>query len=246
MISAQKDQHREQSIVEYHFLVEHIAKRLQRRLPNYIDGEDLKSAGYIGLIEAIDRYDEERGVPFRGYAEIRIQGAMLDHLRKEDWVPRSIRKRMKILAEAKEAVRRQGLDVSDHNVAKHLHMDVRELQDLLFDSQVRRLISSHTPVDGDGGSNCLLEDLIPSLDESPYDSVEKEESARLLYLALQELKEREQKVLIMYYFQHRNLKNIGEQFSITESRACQLRKSALQSLYRSIRRKMKINSRNYR
>ena len=191
------------------------------------------------MIEAIDRYDDKRGVPFRAYAEIRIQGSMLDHLRKEDWVPRSIRQRMKILSEAREAVRTQGLGVNDQNGADHLNMDTSELQDLLFDSQVRRLISSHTPMDQSGQSGVLLEDMIPCPKGTPFDAVEKEERARLLYLALQDLKEREQKVLIMYYFQHRNLRKIGERFSITESRACQLRKSALRSLYRSIQKRLK-------
>jgi len=233
-----KQQEREQHILEYHHLVEYIANRLKVRLPDHVDVEELKSVGYIGLIEAIDRYDNGRGVPFRAYAEIRIQGSMLDHLRKEDWVPRSIRRRMKILAEAREAVRSQGLEVNDRNVAKHLNMDVSELQDLLFDSQVRRLISSHTPIDGGDQQSCLLEDMLPCSDDSPFELVEKEERVRLLYLALQDLKEREQKVLIMYYFQNRNLRKIGENFSITESRACQLRKAALQSLYHSIQKRM--------
>ena len=237
MVYAKKQQ-REQNILEYHHLVDYIAGRLKRRLPDHVDIEELKSVGYIGLIEAIDRYDDARGVPFRAYAEIRIQGSMLDHLRKEDWVPRSIRRRMKILAEARENVRKKGLEVNDQNVAAHLNMDVSELQDLLFDSQVRRLISSHTPVDSRDQQSCLLEDMIPCCNDTPFESVEKEERVRLLYVALQDLKEREQKVLIMYYFQNRNLRKIGERFSITESRACQLRKSALQSLYRSIQRRM--------
>jgi RNA polymerase sigma factor for flagellar operon FliA len=238
MLSIKNKQNRDHNILEYHHLVERIAKRLKSRLPNHVEIEDLKSVGLIGLIEALDRFDVSRGVPFRSYAEIRIQGAMLDYLRKQDWVPRSIRRRMKILAAAKEEVRRRGLEVNDSNIADHLNMDVSELQDLLFDSQVRRLISSHTPIESSGIQSCLLEDLIPSTDDTPYDLYEREERFRVLYLALQELKEREQKVLIMYYFQNRNLRKIGEQFSITESRACQLRKSALKSLYRLIRRRM--------
>jgi len=238
MSLAKKQTERDQSILEYHYLVEYIANRLKRRLPEHIDVEELKSVGYIGLIEAIDRYDNTRGVPFRSYAEIRIQGSMLDHLRKEDWVPRSIRQRMKILSEAREAVREQGLEVNDQTVADHLNMDPSELRDLLFDSQVRRLISSHTPIDQGEQSGLLLEDMIPCPKDTPFEMVDKEERARLLYLALQDLKEREQKVLIMYYFQHRNLRKIGEQFSITESRACQLRKSALRSLYRSITKRI--------
>jgi RNA polymerase sigma factor for flagellar operon FliA len=237
MTLSQQEIHREQNVIEYHHLVDRIANRLKRRLPDHVDIEELKSVGYIGLIEAIDRYDCSRGVPFRSYAEIRIQGAMLDHLRKEDWVPRSIRRRMKILSEAREAVRDKGLEVNDKNVASYLNMDTSELQDLMFDSQVRRLISSHTPVDQDK-PGVFLEDMIPCPEDNPLDSVEKEERKKLLYLALQDLKEREQKVLIMYYFQNRNLRKIGENFQITESRACQLRKSALQSLYRSIRRRM--------
>jgi RNA polymerase sigma factor for flagellar operon FliA len=232
-----KKQNREQNIMEYHHLVEHIAYRLMRRLPNHVDFEDLKSVGYIGLIEAIDRYDPNRGVPFRAYAEIRIQGSMLDHLRKQDWVPRSIRHRMKVLSEARDAVRDKGLEVNDQNVANYLNMDKSELQNLMFDSQVRRLISSHTPLD-QNNQGVFLEDMIPSSDNTPLEDVEKEERKKLLYLALQDLKEREKKVLILYYFNNRNLRKIGEQFDITESRACQLRKSALQSLYRSIKRRM--------
>ena len=238
MLSIKNKQNRDHNILEYHHLVERIAKRLKSRLPDHVETEDLKSVGLIGLIEALDRFDASRGVPFRSYAEIRIQGAMLDYLRKQDWVPRSIRRRMKILASAKEELRKKGLEVNDSSIANYLNMDVSELQDLLFDSQVRRLISSHTPIESSGGQGCLLEDLIPSPDHTPYDLYEREERFRVLYLSLQELKEREQKVLIMYYFQNRNLRKIGEKFSITESRACQLRKSALKSLYRSIRRKM--------
>ena len=237
-MSLAQQQEREQNIIEYKSLVQHIAHRLRQRLPNHIDIEELYSVGYIGLIEAIDRYDATRSVPFRSYAEIRIQGSMLDYLRKEDWVPRSIRKRMKILAEAKESVRAQGEEVTDQRVAEHLNMDITELHDLLFDSQVRRLISSQTPINSHDGIGMCLEDLLACNRENSLDSIEREERARTLYLALQELKEREQKVLIMYYFQERNLRNIGEQFSITESRACQIRKMALKSLYRSIKKKM--------
>ena len=164
MLYSKKTQERDQNILEYHHIVARIAKRLKTRLPDHVDIEDLKSVGFIGLIEAIDRYDSSRGVPFRSYAEIRIQGAMLDYLRKQDWVPRSIRRRMKILAAAKEEIRKKGLEVNDGTLADQLHMSVSDLQDLLFDSQVRRLISSHTPIESSGGQGCFIEDLLPCPD----------------------------------------------------------------------------------
>jgi len=228
MVHSQKNTAtREMVILQHSHLVEKIAFRLKRRVPAHVDFEELRSVGFIGLIEALDRYDDSKGVPFQAYAEIRINGSMLDYLRKEDWVPRSIRQQMKTLKEGKAILSEQGLECTDQNLANVLDLTMDETRKLLFEAQHRTVLSS-------GRSNSSEEMYFEDIVEDPSETVEStlltKESKERLRDSIVELSERQRRVLEMYYFEGYNLKEIGLSFKITESRVCQIRKNAIKAL----------------
>ena len=132
---------RQEKILQYSSLVEQVAYRLKNRVPSHVDFEELQSVGMIGLIEALDRYDDTKGVPFRAYAEIRINGSMLDYLRKEDWVPRSIRKQMKLYQQGKQMLEERQMEYTDENLGKVLGLSKEQTRKLLFETQKRTVIS---------------------------------------------------------------------------------------------------------
>jgi RNA polymerase sigma factor for flagellar operon FliA len=232
MVASPKTSNREQQILQYYPLVEQIAYRLKRRVPAHIDFEELRSVGLIGLIEALDRYDHSKGVPFRAYAEIRVNGAMLDYLRKEDWVPRSIRKQMKLLEQGHKILQEKEMAVTDKNLGLVLGLNKEEVRKLLFETQSRVLLSSSINITK--AEELFLEEVLEDTDQNillDFISHEKEERVRD---ALDMLESREKQVLEMYYFDEQNLRSIGKKFKITESRACQIRKSAIKTLQKKL------------
>lgn len=229
-----KSQKREQAIITFAPIVDQVAYRLKRRIPDHVDFEELRSVGYIGLIEAIDRYDDQKNVPFKVYAEIRINGAMLDYLRKEDWMPRSLRQQMKQLQQAKEILKNAGMEETDQSLAELLQMSLADTRQLLIDSQARQMLSSEI-VYGDS-ERMLLEDILPDDGDDALENMEHAEDLTLVREGLKHLPEREQTVLRMYFLENKNLRQIGDFFNITESRACQLRKNALKELQRQVKR----------
>ena len=228
-----KSQKREQTIIAFAPIVDQVAFRLKRRIPDHVDFEELRSVGYIGLIEAIDRYDDQKNVPFKVYAEIRINGAMLDYLRKEDWMPRSLRQQMKQLQQAKEILKNAGMEVTDQSLADMLQMSLDETRQLLMDAQSRQMVSSEI-IYGDSDS-MLLEEILPDDGDDALDTLQHAEDLALVREGLANLPEREQTVLRMYFLENQNLRQIGAFFNITESRACQLRKNALKELQRQVK-----------
>jgi RNA polymerase sigma factor for flagellar operon FliA len=225
---------REQTIIAFAPIVDQVAYRLKRRIPAHIDFEELRSVGYIGLIEAIDRYDDQKNVPFRAYAEIRINGAMLDYLRKEDWMPRSLRQQMKELQKAKELLSNSSREITEVALAEILQMSLSDTRQLLLDSQSRQVVSSEISVGP--SESMLLEEVLSDDSDDALTLLEQMENREQVQAALASLSEREQRVLKMYYLEHQNLREIGAALSITESRACQLRKNALKELRRQVKR----------
>jgi RNA polymerase sigma factor for flagellar operon FliA len=186
------------------------------------------------LIEAIDRYDDQKNVPFRAYAEIRINGAMLDYLRKEDWMPRSLRQQMKELQKAKELLSNSSREITEVALAEILQMSLSDTRQLLLDSQSRQVVSSEISVGP--SESMLLEEVLSDDSDDALTLLEQMENREQVQAALASLSEREQRVLKMYYLEHQNLREIGAALSITESRACQLRKNALKELRRQVKR----------
>ena len=156
---------REQLILDYYPLVRTIACRMARRLPPSVEVDELINIGTLGLIDAVDRYDASRGVPFKAYAEIRIQGAMFDALRGDDWVPRSVRRKVNRIEHAKKTLSfNLGRDPSRDEMAAAMDMSTDEYDNLVRDARIKKLISLDIPTTEDG--NTPLVEIIPNNDDS--------------------------------------------------------------------------------
>lgn len=222
---------RERLILEYAPLVKHVAGRLAVMLPPHVEFDDLVSYGMFGLVEAVERYDFERGVKFETYAAARIRGAIIDGLRSADWVPRSVRQKARALE--KELIRlesRLGRAASDDEIAQALGMTVQEYDRLLAELSGASLVSLDEVWVADPEEESqlrLLETVSNESAASPEDSLEEKELERLLAEAIDRLPERERLVVALYYHEGLTLKEIGRVLGVTESRVCQIHTKAI-------------------
>ncbi|WP_336366927.1 RNA polymerase sigma factor FliA [Marinobacter sp. C2H3] len=218
---------RPSELVETHApLVKKIALHLLARLPASVQLEDLMQAGMIGLLEAAQRYTSTRGASFETYAGIRIRGAMVDEIRKGDWVPRSVHRNSRRIAQAIKAVEdRLGREAQDAEVAEELGMDLAEYHSSLSDANGGRLFS----LDELNESGELPIDHTDD-DDNPLDGLSEDAFRRSLAQAIDELPEREKLVLSLYYQEELNLKEIGAVIGVSESRVSQIHSQAAHRL----------------
>ncbi len=211
-------------ITRHALLVKRIAYHLVSRLPPSVQVNDLIQAGMIGLIEAARGYDPSRGASFETYAGIRIRGAMIDEIRRNDWVPRSVHRKLRQVTEALRAVEaRHGRSAEEHEVAAALGIGLDEYHRILQDASGSRLFSLD---DEDNG----LADGLQDADSDPYIGVSNEEFRRKLAGTVATLPDRERLVLSLYYEQELNLREIGQVMGVTESRVSQIHSQALARL----------------
>ncbi len=209
-------------VEEYSELVRRIALMLMARMPSSVQLDDLIQSGMIGLLEAAAKYDPSRGASFSTYAGIRIRGAMLDELRRGDWIPRSVHKNTRAIAEAiRHAEIKLGRTASDREVAVEMDIDLSTYHDMLQDSMSGRLFSLDDMLDPD----VFLEQ-----HGSVQDNLQKSALKESLAAAIQTLPEREQLVLALYYDEEMNLKEIGQILGVSESRVCQIHSQAAMRL----------------
>lgn len=224
---------REETAIEFAPVVKKIALKLAARLPSGFEVDDLIQAGMIGLLEAIERFDPQKGVKFKTFAEIRVRGAMLDELRARDWIPRSVRDNCGKLENAYTSLRAQNIDhPSDKQIAKQLEIKPKELPEFLHKSKPIPLLSlENLGKKGDGDSSLnILDTLSNPDDESPVDTVLGGEAKDLVLRALEKLPEKEKLVLSLYYVEDLNLKEIGAVLDVSESRVSQMRTKAIAML----------------
>ncbi|EON94027.1 flagellar biosynthesis sigma factor FliA [Marinobacter lipolyticus SM19] len=210
-------------LVEEHApLVKKIALHLMARLPASVQLEDLMQAGMIGLLEAAQRYSSTKGATFETYAGIRIRGAMVDEIRKGDWVPRSVHRNARRISQAIKAVEdRFGREAQDQEVADELGVELAEYHSSLSDANSGRLFS----LDELNESGDLpLEEAEAS--DNPLDDITSDAFKRSLAQAIEELPEREKLVLSLYYQEELNLKEIGAVLGVSESRVSQIHSQA--------------------
>lgn len=213
-----------ETVARHGTLVARIAHHLAARLPASVDVNDLIQAGMIGLIEASRSYDASQGAAFETYASIRIRGAMLDEIRRGDWVPRSVHRRVRELSAATAAIEQKtGRAARDVEIAQALQIPVEELNRLLEDASRGQVLSIDAHADESG------ELRLPASTSaaSAAAGVEREAFASDLASAIGKLPEREQLVMSLYYEQGLNLREIGAVLGVTESRVCQLHGQAL-------------------
>ena len=220
-------------ILKHIHLVEKIAQKISYTLPKHVDSDDLLHVGMVGLIEAVDRYDETRGIPFKSYAELRIRGAMLDSLRKLDWAPRSVRRMYKEIQKAHRYLSKQyGSPATYSDVAQFLQMNVSDVERILRDATSTHMLSLSKPIGRE--SDTSIGEMIPSKGETPIDEILQMESCTHLQQGIEQLEERERTVIELYYYKGLKLREIGEEMGVTESRVCQIRAAAIRNLRKKI------------
>ncbi len=213
------------NVEDYAYLVKRIAYHMMMRMPASVQVEDLIQAGMIGLIEAAQKYDGSRGASFETYAGIRIRGAIVDEMRRGDWVPRSVHRNARRISQAVAAVEaRTGRDASDSEVAAELEISLDDYYVMLQDSSGSRLFSyeetfgeEDSNIDGSEHSSHFA---------SPFEGLQRDGLKRALADAIASLPEREQMVLALYYDQELNLKEIGMVLGVSESRVSQIHSQA--------------------
>lgn len=215
-------QSRNRLIERYMPLVRFTAERMAKKLPGNVDVEDLANAGVFGLMKALDGFDLDREVRFETYCAIRTRGAILDELRACDWVPRLVRaKAHKVDAGTADLEKKLGRPPRDHELADHLQISMDELRDLVKGSKAVTVTSLHEGLPDQGADKSLrrIDVLEDEKAEEPSLRAMRED---LFRLATETLSEREQTILVLYYYEEMTLREIGAVLDLSESRVCQL------------------------
>lgn len=220
---------REKIIIEYAGLVKLVAGRLSMYLGYNVEYDDLVSYGIFGLIDAIDKFDYSKGYKFETYASLRIRGAILDQIRKMDWIPRSIRQKQRKLENAYQSLEtRYGKNVTDDELARELDISIEELEDWQNQTKITNIISLDEFLEQ--GSESKSEQYFATTFDQPETIVEKQELKEILTKVLDTLTEKEKKVIILYYYEDLTLKEISKILEVSESRISQLHTKALQKM----------------
>ena len=222
---------REKIILEYAPLVKVVAGRLSMYLGYNVEYEDLVSYGIFGLIDAIDKFDCLKDVKFETYASLRIRGAILDQIRKMDWIPRTIRqKQKKIDAVIKEIEIKYGRSATDEEISAGLGITGEEYLEWQSQMKITNVVSlnefleqgSEVPNEAGQGRSAQF--------DSPEEVLERDELKKMLTEALELLTEKERKVIVLYYYEDLTLKEISNILGVSESRISQLHTRALQKM----------------
>jgi len=219
MYTAQGIRRDDELVTRYAPLVKRIAYHLIGRLPASVMVDDLIQAGMIGLLDAARHYDEAQGASFETYASIRVRGAMLDELRRNDWAPKSVHRKARDVAEAVQRVEAAtGHDATDKDVAREMGISLDEYHQILLDASTCK-VANFEDLGLDGAA---MGDGLPEGEPAPLREVQNERFATSLAAAIATLPEREQLVVSLYYDKELNLKEIGAVLGVSESRISQL------------------------
>ena len=220
---------REQIIIEYVPLVKVVAGRLAIYLGSNVEYDDLVSYGIFGLIDAIDKYDYGKGIKFETYASLRIRGAILDQIRKMDWIPRSVRQKQKAIdAAIKKLETMHGNDYTDEDIARELGISEEEYCTWIGQTNVSNIASLDDFLEQ--GNDVKSSNNMAYKRSEPEHVIEEQELKRALGEAMESLTEKEHKVVLLYYFEELTLKEISRVMEVSESRVSQLHSKALKKL----------------
>lgn len=220
---------KDEIVVKYASLVKYLAQKIAIRLPANIELDDLISAGVIGLMDAVDKYDCTRDNKFKTYAEFRIRGAMLDELRSQDWVPRSVREKAKQLERVFSRIEHaKGRPATDAEMCEELKVNPEEFAELL--NEVRSVsllnyddLNSLTKTDKKSMMGLIENGKL----NNPFAEVSRQNLKGMVEKAIADLPEKQRLVLALYYYEDMNLKEIGRVLEVTESRVSQLHTQAV-------------------
>lgn len=222
---------REKLILEYAPLVKVVAGRLSMYLGYNVEYDDLVSYGIFGLIDAIDKFDCMKEVKFETYASLRIRGAILDQIRKMDWIPRTIRQRQKkIEAVMREIEQNTGRTATDEEIASGLGISDDEYLEWQSQMKITGVVSLNEYMEQGSDVSQDYGRHTTARFESPEERIEKEELTKVLGEALKLLTEKEQKVITLYYYEELTLKEISSVLEVSESRISQIHTRALQKM----------------
>ncbi len=223
---------REKIILEYAGLVKIVAGRLSMYLGYTVEYDDLVGYGIFGLIDAIDKFDYNKGVKFETYATLRIRGAILDQIRKMDWLPRTIRQKQKKIEQALQKISLSGREASMQELAEELGISLDELDDWQNQTQMNTIMSLDEYLEQ--GTEIRMNSEANTHFEQPEKLMEQEEMKKMLMQALDGLTENEKRVITLYYYEEMTLKEISMILEVSESRISQLHTKALKKMKKKL------------
>jgi RNA polymerase sigma factor for flagellar operon FliA len=222
---------RDELIVYYAPLVKYVAGRIAAGLPQTVDQSDLVSYGMFGLIDAITKFDPERGFKFETYAISRIKGAVLDELRAVDWVPRSVRSKAKSVERAMAKLEAQlHRAPTDAEIAGELDITADQLNGIYKQISTLGMVALDEMLSFNGSESLTFGDTLADRRDGPVSTYERVEMRQLLADAINRMNEREKIVLTLYYYENLTLAEIGKVLGVTESRVCQIHTKAVLQL----------------
>ena len=237
MYTAHGKSDKNQLLKDHAPLVKKLAHQMKAKLPPSVEVDDLIQAGMIGLLDAVNRYEETHGAQFETYAVQRIRGAMLDELRSSDWMPRSMRQNMRKIEIAMNALQqRLGRPPTETEVAKQLKMTLVEYQELLTDGGGHQLVYYEDFHDGEGNEH-FLDRYCSDNASDPLKALMNTDFRQAVIDAILALPEREKILMGLYYEQEMNLKEIGAVMGVSESRVCQLHSQAIARMRANLKEK---------
>lgn len=220
---------REQLIIEYAPLVKLVAGRLSMYLGYTVEFDDLVGYGVFGLIDAIDKFDYDKGIKFETYASLRIRGAILDQIRKMDWIPRSLRQKQKRMEQVTmDLDSKLGRAATEEEIAEALEISVEEYYTWQGQFKVTGISSLEDYLEQ--GSEVKASGTRRAVAEQPELAMEEQDLKRVLAEALTQLTEKERRVIELYYYEELTLKEISQVLEVSESRVSQLHTKALQKM----------------
>jgi len=233
---------RQELIVKYSPLIKYIANRIAMRLPSHIDTDDMINTGVLGLMDAIEKFDPERGVKFETYAEFRIKGAILDELRAMDWVPRSVRKIATWLeTTGAELEKKLGRPASDEEMADAMDIEVDKLHEFLSRAGSISLLSLEMVSKYNDSRKPLLDFLSDGDTANPLEQIKDDELKNVVARCIELLPEKEKMVVSLYYYDELTMKEIGKVLKLTESRVSQIHTKAIIRLKGKLRKAFENN-----
>lgn len=220
---------RDALILQYIYLTKYVVGRVKVALPPTFSYEDISSYGVEGLIDAVEKYSPKMGARFETYALVRIRGNIIDKIRSQDFLPRSVRKKIKDVKEAQEELKRQfGRAATNTEIANYLGIEKEKVEQLLSDdTTVTSIYDKKGSADGDIE---IIDTIQDSHNLAPHEKLEEKDAKKELEEALKRLPERERTIMVLYYHENMTLKEIGETINISESRTSQLHAQAIMKL----------------
>ena len=220
---------RDKLIVQYIYLTRYVIGRIKVNLPPTFTYEDITSYGVEGLIDAVEKFSPQKGAKFETYALMRIRGCIIDRIRSSDWLPRTVRKKIKEIKQATEILKqRLNRMPTTSEIADVMGLDKDKIEEILAqDTSIDSLYDKK----GQGEDSVEIIDTIEDKkSERPEEAVEKKDAKRELENKIKKLPERERMLLVFYYHENMTLKEIGEAINVSESRVCQLHAQAIMKL----------------